>query len=248
MVNMKNIYFISDLHLQSSEPKIVHAFLHFLTEYAAYAECLYILGDFFEAWIGDDDNTPLVKQIKAALQTLTAQGIPVYFMHGNRDFLIGQRFAKETGVQLLADPTLLNLYGKKILLMHGDLLCIDDQKYQQFRKKAHDPKFQKRILRLPLLVRRLLAGWARYKSKKHTGKTNLMLQDVNQPEVLRVMQQHDVDILIHGHTHRPAIHDIKLNHKNAQRIVLAAWHDEGHYLCLDANGKFITGSLPALSI
>ena len=240
---MKNIYFISDLHLQSSEPKIIHAFLNFLIDYAAQAEALYILGDFFEAWIGDDDTDPLVSQIKAALKALTAQGVAVYFMHGNRDFLIGQRFCRETGVQLLSDPTLLELYGKKILLMHGDLLCIDDQKYQQFRKKAHDPNFQKRILRLPLFIRRALASWARYKSKKHTGRTNLMLQDVNQQEVLRVMQQYDADVLIHGHTHRPAVHDIKLENKNAQRIVLTAWHDAGYYLRLEPNKNFFSDTL-----
>ena len=240
---MKNIYFISDLHLQSSEPKMVHAFLNFLTTKAAQAECLYILGDFFEYWIGDDDHTPLAKQIKTALKMLTSRGVPVYFMHGNRDFLIGQRFAQETGVTLLDDPTLLELYGKKIILMHGDLLCIDDQKYQQFRAKVHNPKFQKRVLWLPLFVRRALASWARYKSKQHTGKTNMVLQDVNQQEVLRVMQKYDADILIHGHTHRPAVHDVKLNNKNAQRIVLAAWHDQGHYLCLTPAGHFISTSL-----
>lgn len=244
MANMKNIYFISDLHLQATEPKIVHAFLYFLKEYAAHAECLYILGDFFDAWIGDDDKTILVKQIKNALQSLTQSGVPVCFMHGNRDFLMGQRFAKETGVELLADPTLLELHGKKILLMHGDLLCIDDLKYQQFRAKVHDPKFQKRVLCLPLFVRRALAGWARYKSKKHTDKTDRILQDVNQAEVLKVMQHYDADILIHGHTHRPAFHEIDLDNKKAQRIVLAAWHDAGHYLCLDPNGTFTTGSLP----
>ena len=243
MALMKNIYFISDLHLQSTEPKIVQAFMQFLSDYAAHAEALYILGDFFEAWIGDDDNTTLVKQIKNALHALTKSGVPVYFMHGNRDFLIGQRFCRETGIQLLIDPTLLNLYSKNILLMHGDLLCIDDQKYQQFRQKVHNPKFQRRVLRLPLFVRRALASWARYKSKKHTGKTNLMLQDVNQDEVLRVMQQYDADILIHGHTHRPAFHNVQLNHKAAQRIVLAAWHGVGHYLCLASNGEFLTGTL-----
>ncbi len=241
---MKNIYFISDLHLQNTEPKIVYAFLNFLKEYAAQAEALYILGDFFESWIGDDDNTILAKQIKNALQTLTKSGVLVYFMHGNRDFLIGQRFAHETGIKLLTDPTLLELYGKKILLMHGDLLCIDDIKYQQFRQQVHNPTFQKWVLCLPLWVRRTLAAWARYKSKKHTGKTNLMLQDVNQQEVSRVMQHHDADILIHGHTHRPAVHNITLENKNAERMVLAAWHDTGHYLCLDASGKFRTGSLP----
>ena len=242
---MKNIYFISDLHLQSTEPKIVQAFLDFLTRYAAHAAALYILGDFFEYWIGDDDNTTLAKQIKNALKALTKSGVPVYFMHGNRDFLIGQRFCRETGVQLLVDPTLLELYGKKILLMHGDLLCIDDQKYQQFRAKVHQANFQKRVLRLPLFVRRALAAWARYKSKKHTGKTNLMLQDVNQQEVLRVMQHYDADILIHGHTHRPNTHEINLGNKKSQRIVLAAWHEAGHYLLLTPEGQFINATLSA---
>lgn len=239
---MKNIYFISDLHLQASEPKMVDAFLYFLSTYVTKAQALYILGDFFEAWIGDDDDNLFNRQIKLALRQLTDNGINIYFMHGNRDFLIGQRFALETGIKLLTDPTSLELYGKKILLMHGDLLCIDDLKYQQFRKKVHNPIFQKRALLLPLFIRRALAKWARYRSKQHTGKTNLMLQDVNQEEVVRMMQQHDTDILIHGHTHRPAIHALSFKHKSAQRIVLAAWHDTGHYLCLSPDGKFETAS------
>lgn len=243
---MKNIYFISDLHLQASEPKIVDAFLHFIKEYASKADALYILGDFFEAWIGDDDDTSLNQHVKSALRQLTANNVKVYFMHGNRDFLIGERFAQETGIKLLSDPTFLELYNKKILLMHGDLLCIDDLKYQQFRKKVHHPKFQKRALLLPLFIRRALAQWARYKSKKHTGKTNMQLQDVNQDEVKRVMQQHHTDILIHGHTHRPAIHEVKLANKSVQRVVLAAWHDAGHYLCLQPNGEFISASFTAV--
>jgi UDP-2,3-diacylglucosamine hydrolase len=240
---MKNVYFISDLHLQDTEPKIIDAFLHFLNLQATHSAGLYILGDLFEAWIGDDDRSKLVKHITASLKKLTAQGVPVYFIHGNRDFLIGARFAQETGVTLLADPSVIELYGKKILLMHGDLLCIDDLKYQQFRAKVHQPNFQKRILSLPLFVRRSLAWWARYKSKKHTGKTNLVLQDVNHAEVLRTMTHYDADILIHGHTHRPATHDVTLPHKNAQRRVLAAWHDVGHYLCLTPNGVFTDHSL-----
>ena len=233
---MAKTYFISDLHLQENNPRITQIFLHFLNDIANKADALYILGDLFETWIGDDDCSHFATTIKTALKILVNHGVMVYFMHGNRDFILGKRFANETGIQLLVDPTVQEIYGRKILLMHGDLLCIDDVKYQAFRRKAHDPKFQARMLRLPLWIRRLIALWARYKSKRHTKTTNLTIQDVNLNEVQRYMQQYHSNLLIHGHTHRPAIHELTINGQTAKRIVLAAWHNCGHFIYIDEGG------------
>ena len=232
-----NTYFISDLHLQTSDSAITKIFLRFLNKQALTADALYILGDLFEVWIGDDDNTHFANAITSALKKLTASGVKVYFMRGNRDFAIGQRFATTTGITLLTDPSVIDLYGKKILLMHGDLLCTDDQKYQTFRRKVYQPKFQARLLRLPLWVRRLIAAWARYQSKKHTQTTDLIIQDVNQNTVQHYLQKYQVDLLIHGHTHRPATHHLNFNGQPAQRIVLAAWHQHGHLLSIDRQGQ-----------
>jgi len=230
-------YFISDLHLQACVAKNCQIFLRFLKQEARDADALYILGDLFEAWIGDDDNTDFAKTIKTALKELTASGVTVYFMRGNRDFIIGERFANETGIHLLHDPSIVDIYGQRILLMHGDLLCSDDEKYQAFRRKAYEPKFQARMRRLPLWLRRLVAAWARYKSKKHTKQTDLTIQDVNQDTVLQYLDVYQTTMLIHGHTHRPALHTFTHNGQTMQRIVLDTWHQHGHALKIDAQGK-----------
>ena len=232
---MSFTYFISDIHLDPKQTTIVEKFLSFLTDKAPNADALYILGDLFEAWIGDDDKSEFVIKIKSALKNISAK-IPVYFIHGNRDFIIGNRFATETGVTILSEATVINLYGRAALLMHGDLLCIDDVHYQTFRKKVHSPQFQKRLLRLPLFVRRLIAAYARYRSKRHTRTTNLTIQDVTPAEVERYFTQHQVSLLIHGHTHRPAEHIVKFENDIGQRIVLAAWHDGGEAVKIDNNG------------
>jgi UDP-2,3-diacylglucosamine hydrolase len=231
-------YFISDLHLQTTEPKITELFLKFLSTQARQADALYILGDLFEVWIGDDDNCAFARKIKGALKTLTDHKVPVYVMRGNRDFIIGERFATDTGAIILPDPTVVTIYGQQILLMHGDLLCTDDEKYQAFRRKVYRPSFQKWALAMPLLIRRGLAAFARYKSKKHTSSTSRMVQDVNHAEVERYMREHKVALLIHGHTHRPATHDLLIDSSPAQRIVLAAWHDQGYVLELKPNREF----------
>jgi UDP-2,3-diacylglucosamine hydrolase len=214
-------YFISDLHLQEEAPEISTIFFNFLKNEATNADALYILGDLFEVWVGDDDSRPLAKQVKKALLELSKK-VPIYMITGNRDFALGERFAHEAGVKILDDPTVIDLYGKKVLLSHGDIFCIDDVSYQNFRKKVRNPNFLRNMARLPLWVRRGLARYARYKSKRHTGRTELSIQDVSQQEVEKHMQNHHVDLLIHGHTHRPAIH--------AKRIVLGAWHDHGSVL------------------
>lgn len=230
-------YLISDIHLQHSEPATLNLFLQFMEQQAPKADAVYILGDLFEAWIGDDDESTLAQQVCTALLQLTQQGVPCYFMRGNRDVAIGDKFCQRTGVTLLDDPYLAKIYNHQVLLMHGDLLCTDDAKYQAFRRKVHDPKFRKRFLSLPLFIRRTIAAWARWKSKKHTSKTSLTIQDVNKETVNQVMRKYQVELLIHGHTHRPATHKFQLDDKMVERIVLSAWHDAGYVLSITPDWK-----------
>ena len=223
---IKPILFISDLHLDPHRPEIIELFLRFLNQQATEARALYILGDFFEIWIGDDDDSLLHQQVQTALKTLTKSGIPVYLMHGNRDFLMGKQFCETTGCQLLADPAQIDLRGTPALLMHGDLLCTDDISYQRFRCFVRHPWFQYVYLNLPLSLRRWLAYRARQGSKKHTDHTAPQIMDVNQNTVIKMMREHQVNLLIHGHTHRPTIHKFLLDNKPVTRIVLGAWHDK----------------------
>jgi len=219
--------FIADLHLQTEEPAITAGFLRFLTGTAREADALYILGDLFEAWIGDDDPNPLHRQIAAALKALADSGIPVYFIHGNRDFLLGQRFARESGMTLLPEEKVLELYGKRLLIMHGDTLCTDDAGYQAFRAKVHQAWLQKLFLALPLFIRTRIAAKMRAGSKSANRTKSLAIMDVNPQAVVKVMEKHQVQHLIHGHTHRPDIHALTANGEPAYRYVLGAWHSEG---------------------
>lgn len=219
-------YFISDLHLQAAHPEHIDILSRWLKEQAKHADALYILGDFFDVWIGDDDNSAFANQVKALLRLFTDSGIPTYFMRGNRDFAIGRTFAEQTGVVLLNDPTVITLYQQNVLLTHGDYLCIDDKKHQALRHKIHHTNLVNRLLKLPLFIRRLIARWARNQSRKHTRHTDLSIQDVNRAFVLEQMQKYQTNMLIHGHTHRPAIHE--LNDK--KRIVLADWRQHGYAL------------------
>lgn len=227
--------FVSDLHLDASRPEITELFLVFLQR-ARAAETLYILGDLFEAWIGDDDDDHLAGTVRKGLRALNEHGTPVYLMHGNRDFLLGDAFARQTGCRLLADPTVIDLYGQPTLLMHGDLLCTDDHAYQQFRRQVHEPAWQQTVLAKPLVERRLMASTLRGESQAANAGKQQELMDVNQEEVQRVMGEHGVQRLIHGHTHRPAVHDFFLDGKPAQRIVLGDWYDQGSMLRCDAAG------------
>jgi UDP-2,3-diacylglucosamine hydrolase len=221
--NQPKTLFISDLHLDESQPAIIELFFRFLKEEATQADALYILGDFFEVWIGDDEQTPLQKQVATALKTLATQrSVKIYFMHGNRDFLLGKRFAKQAKIQLLNDPTVINLYGRKALLMHGDTLCTADEAYQAFRKKVRKKWLQKIFFCLPLSLRKKIANKMRQGSSQHTNNTAAYLMDVNQDEVKRVMKEEQIDFLIHGHTHRPAIH----SNQQTTRVVLGAWHHQ----------------------
>ena len=228
--------FISDLHLEADRPDIGKQFLEFIARDAAEADDLYILGDLFEAWVGDDDPNTHYFAIKRALRKLTDSGIPVYFMHGNRDFMVGKGFANETGVKILSDPYKVTMYGQKTLLSHGDALCIDDVQYQRVRKMVRDPDWQATMRAKPLKERLRIAKEARRQSLEQTINKSLEIMDVNQGEVERVIQEHGVDVLLHGHTHRPAIHDVVLGNRKAKRIVLGDWYTQGSVVRWDTRG------------
>ena len=230
---MSRTLFIADLHLCQEEPAITAGFLHFLQREAPHCDALYILGDLFEAWIGDDDTNPLHQKIANALRALP---VPVYFIHGNRDFLIGRRFARDSGMTLLPEEQVLELYGHRLLIMHGDTLCTDDQGYQRFRAKVHQRWIQTLFLALPLFIRKRIATRMRADSKQANQHKSLTIMDVNQQAVEAAMQRQQVRLLIHGHTHRPAIHALTLQGKAAERAVLGAWHSEGSMIQLDASG------------
>ena len=228
--------FISDLHLEADRPDIGKQFLQFLQTEANEADDLYILGDLFEAWVGDDDPNTHYFTIKRALRKLTDRGIPVYFMHGNRDFMIGKGFANETGVKILEDPYKVTMYGQKTLLSHGDILCTDDVQYQRVRKMVRDPAWQASMKAKPLKERLRIAQEARRQSLEQTINMSLDIMDVNQDEVKRVVRQHNVDVLLHGHTHRPDIHTVDLGNRRAKRIVLGDWYTQGSVVRWDSRG------------
>lgn len=228
--------FISDLHLESTRPEIARQFLEFLQAEATEADALYILGDLFESWVGDDDPDAHYAIIKNALQNLGAAGTPVYFMHGNRDFMIGKQFAEETSVTLLPDPTLLTIEGDTVLLSHGDALCTDDVEYQTFRQMTRDPGWQAMMLQKPLAERQAFASQARAASMQHGKTMNPTISDVNRGAVDAFMKQHDVTLLLHGHTHRPAVHEFSLDGQMARRIVLGDWYDQGSVVRWDHQG------------
>ena len=219
--------FIADLHLCTEEPAITAGFLRFLAGEARQADALYILGDLFEAWIGDDDPNPLHREMAAAIKALVDSGVPCFFIHGNRDFLIGKRFARESGMTLLPQEKVLELYGRRVLIMHGDTLCTDDAGYQAFRAKVHQPWLQTLFLALPLFIRKRVAARMRAGSKAANSNKSLAIMDVNKHAVVAEMEKYRVQWLIHGHTHRPDVHALTVNGKPAFRVVLGAWHREG---------------------
>ena len=228
----QEIIFISDLHLSLKKPEITRRFLGFLENRALNADAVYILGDLFDAWIGDDDFTPPNNAIRKRLKKLTDSGIRVYLQLGNRDFLLGERFCAETGVTLLDDYALIDLGGTATLLTHGDLLCTDDIAYQQFREKSRAPAWKRNVLSKPLLLRLLAARWYRLRSHFHKRKKTQDIMDVNQETVEAVMRKHGALRLIHGHTHRPAVHDFLLDDHPVQRFVLADWKkNDAKILC-----------------
>lgn len=231
---MGKTYFISDLHLQADLPETADIFSRFLARITKEADALYILGDFFETWIGDDDLSPFNLHIFKILKQATQSGLPVFFMRGNRDFLIGKKFAEMTGVQILSDPCVILLYGVRILLMHGDSLCTFDVKHQKMRIIMHNRFCQWAALHTPLSLRRKVGDFWRKKSRGHVSETNAYIMDVNPQSVLNEMRKFQVGWLIHGHTHRPGKHTMS----GAHRVVLGAWHHQGNALVID-NNKFM---------
>lgn len=225
--------FISDLHLDASRPHIIELFIALLAGEARKASALYILGDLFESWIGDDDDSPLAAQVADAMRALHDSGVPVHFMCGNRDFLLGADYAARAGMVLLADPTVVDIGGERTLLMHGDTLCTDDVEYQKFRAMVRDPRWQRQFLARPLAERRAFAAQARGESRRHTADARPEIMDVNQTAVASVMREHAVHRLIHGHTHRPATHHFDLDGMRAQRIVLGDWYEQDSVLRIE---------------
>lgn len=233
----QDILFLSDLHLSLDKPEITCRFLNFLDTRAKQAQAVYILGDLFDTWVGDDDFMPPNNKIRRQLKQLTDAGVAVFLQQGNRDFLLGERFAQDTGVILLDDYAVIDLFSTPTLLTHGDLLCTDDVPYQAFRVKSHTPEWQHNVLSKPLLLRLLAARWYRLRSYFHKRKKSNDIMDVNQDTVISVMQKYSTSRLIHGHTHRPNLHQFHINGQAAQRFVLAAWSkNSGEILCWNKQG------------
>ena len=230
------ILLISDLHLEEQRPDITRAFLHFLQTRARQAEALYILGDFFEVWVGDDGMSPFQHDIARALRELSDTGTRIFLMHGNRDFLIGKQFCRETGAKLLNDPSLVTLEGQRVLLMHGDSLCTQDLAYMKLRRWLRHPLTLFILRHLPLSTRFKLARKLRSESKAQTRMKAAEIIDVTPELIPQVLAQHGVTTLIHGHTHRPAEHALEVNGQSARRIVLGDWDSQGWALQIDEQG------------
>ena len=229
--------FISDLHLDPSRPAITDLFLAFLRDEAMQADALYILGDLFEAWIGDDTPSPAADAVAIALHAVADAGVPVYFIRGNRDFLVGEDYARRAGFTILPDPSVIDLYGRPVLLQHGDLLCTDDVAYQQFRAQTRDPAWQAQFLAQPLPARIAFAQQARAASRAHQSGlqakgTMESITDVAPATVASTFARYGIGTMIHGHTHRPAVHA----GEGGTRIVLGDWYEQGSVLRVTANG------------
>ena len=242
--------FVSDLHLDPARPEITALFLRFLQREAASADALYILGDLFEAWVGDDDPSSTGQQVADGLRRLADAGVPVYFVHGNRDFLVGQDYAGRAGMRILPDPAVVSLYGEPVLVMHGDLLCTDDHAYQAFRAQTRDPHWQAKFLAQPLAARQAFAAQARQASMSRQQDmidgdraSFEAVTDVNPQAVEATLARYGVTTLIHGHTHRPAIHTLRAGARDCRRIVLGDWYEQGSVLRVSP-GRFELQSLP----
>jgi UDP-2,3-diacylglucosamine hydrolase len=228
--------FISDLHLNGAQPEITAQFVAFLRGEARQAEQLYILGDLFEFWVGDDDPDPTYQQVQHALRALSAAGVPCSVMHGNRDFLLGQKFCARTGCQLIDDGIVINLYGQRVLLTHGDVLCTDDHSYQRLRRIVRNPLVQWMFMHLPLSSRERIATRVRTGSQLHTQRAATSIMDVNSAAVQQAFVAANVQLMIHGHTHRPGIHHYPAGVITNTRIVLGDWYSQGSVLRWSADG------------
>jgi UDP-2,3-diacylglucosamine hydrolase len=235
--------FISDLHLSAERPDIINLFQAFLHEEAEKADALYILGDLFEVWVGDDAVQPEMQVVLDNLAELTGNNIPVYVMVGNRDFLLGSDFEKMTGCKLIPDPSVINLYGTNTLLMHGDTLCTDDVEYQKFRAQVRTPQWREMMLAKTAEERIQFASEARARSKARTKEKAEEIMDVNASAVAEAFQSHGITRLIHGHTHRPAIHESTVGNKTVTRIVLGDWYQQASVLKVTADGFELTPNL-----
>jgi len=234
---MSHSIFVSDLHLSPERPRINQVFFDFADRTAAQAEAVYILGDLFEHWVGDDDLAdPFNASVADALAGLSGKGVRVRLMQGNRDVLLGEAFARRCGAELTADPTLLDLHGTRTLVMHGDTLCTGDVEYQKFRSFAHDPGNQRRFLSQPLAERRTQMLGMRAESEKTKQGKSAEIMDVTQSAVERVLREHGYPRLIHGHTHRPARHLHTVDGRRCERWVLNDWYERGGYLRCDSGG------------
>ena len=227
---MREWLFISDLHLAPERPEVIHLFERFVDEVAIHAERLYILGDFLEYWLGDDDKATGLESTFQSLKKLSDAGVSVFFMVGNRDFLIGSKLAKKCGFEIIEEPYIESINGSNALLIHGDTLCTDDVEYQKFRVMVRNGEWQQQILARPLQEREQIAISMRQQSEYANAEKDFQIMDVNQKAVIKTMQKHAVDLLIHGHTHRQAIHELEINNRPAKRIVLGDWHNKGSYL------------------
>jgi len=233
---MPDTLFVSDVHLDPERPAVTELFLEFLETRARAADAIYILGDLFEAWVGDDDTSPMNQLVCESLKQCATSGTPVFIMHGNRDFLLGTQFADACGCTLLDDPAQIDLYGTPTLIMHGDLLCTDDKEYLAFREMVRNKQWQRELLSKSLEERQLIAREMRHRSREQTGGKPESIMDVNKAAVTETMTNHKVQRLIHGHTHRPAIHDLVISGEPAQRIVLGDWYEQGSLLECTASG------------
>jgi UDP-2,3-diacylglucosamine hydrolase len=232
--------FISDLHLEAGRPEIAEQFLKFLKIEAVSADALYILGDLFESWVGDDDPNAHYAEVKAAIRKLTDLGIPVYFMHGNRDFMIGEDFAADTGVTLLPEYFVLDINDTRVLLTHGDALCTDDHEYQAMRTMTRNPEWQAMMLQKSLAERQAFAAQARAASIAHGKTIDDEISDVNSDAVDASLREHGVLLMLHGHTHRPAVHQLVLDGKEAKRIVLGDWYTQGSVVRWEDRGPILS--------
>lgn len=233
--------FISDLHLSEERPAITERFVRFLQEDAPAAEALYILGDLFEAWLGDDMVLPEYHRAITALKALGDRGVPIYVMHGNRDFLLGEEFCRQSGATLLDDPAIIDLYGTPTLLLHGDTLCTDDVDYQKFRSMVRDPAWQSALLARSPEERLALAREYRDMSQNEMSHKAEAIMDVNPQAVEQLMRETGIYHMIHGHTHRPGRHEFEVDGQPATRIVLGDWYEQGSVLVCSAAGCQLTG-------
>jgi len=228
--------FISDLHLEAARPDIGEQFQEFLAGEAGGADALYILGDLFESWIGDDDPNAHYATMKREIRALVDAGVPVFFMHGNRDFMIGATFANETGVTILPDPQVIDLYGERVLISHGDAYCTDDLQYQQIRTMTRNAGWQAMMLDKPLVERQAIAAAARAESIQHGKNISDDISDVNDDAICETLTDHQVWTMLHGHTHRPAVHKFRIGEQDATRIVLGDWYEHGSVVRWDERG------------